>query len=238
MRQHCLSCHSTAKKAGQLDLERFTTLAEARRGAKSWAHVAELLDNREMPPKGAKQPTPEQRARMSAWTKRFLDAEARSNPGDPGPVVLRRLNNAEYTYTIRDLTGVSVLDPAREFPSDSAAGEGFTNTGASLVMSPALLTKYFDAGKEIAKHVELLPDGFRFSPSTTRADWTNEALGRIRSLYARYSDSGGAETVNLQGIVFKTNDGGRLPVEQYLTALLAERAALQAGTKSPAAVAK
>jgi hypothetical protein len=238
MRQLCLGCHSTKKKEGQLDLERFATLDDARRGAKAWAHVAELLDNREMPPKGAKQPTQEQRARMSAWTKRFLDAEARSNPGDPGPVVLRRLNNAEYTYTIRDLTGVSTLDPVREFPSDSAAGEGFTNTGASLVMSPALLTKYFDAGKEIAKHVELLPDGFRFSPSTTRADWTNEALGRIRSLYARYSDTGGAEKVNLQGIVFETNDGGRLPVERYLTALLKERVALGAGTKTLAAVAQ
>ena len=32
------------------------------------------------------------------------------------------------------------LDPAREFPADSAAGEGFTNTGNALVMSPALVT--------------------------------------------------------------------------------------------------
>jgi hypothetical protein len=237
MRQYCLGCHSTAKKAGELDLERFATLADARRGAKAWAHVPEMLNSREMPPKGAKQPTAQQRAKLSNWVQRFLDAEALANAGDPGPVVLRRLNNAEYTYTVRDLTGVSTLDPAREFPADSAAGEGFTNTGNSLVMSPALLTKYFDAGKEIAKHVELLPDGFRFSPSTTRADWTNEALGRIRALYARYSDSGGAETVNLQGIVFKTNDGGRLPVERYISALLAERPALQAGTKTFAAVA-
>lgn len=236
MRQYCTGCHSTAKRAGELDLERFATLAEARKVVKAWTRVPEMVGGREMPPKGAKQPTPAQREKLLSWAKRFLDAEARSNPGDPGPVVLRRLNNAEYTYTIRDLTGVP-LDPAREFPADSAAGEGFTNTGNSLVMSPALLTKYFDAAKGIAQHVELLPDGFRFSPSTTRADWTNEALARIRELYARYSDSGGAETVNLQGIVFKTNDGGRLPVERYLSALLADRAALQSGKKSFAAVA-
>ncbi|HEU4752945.1 MAG TPA: DUF1587 domain-containing protein, partial [Armatimonadota bacterium] len=237
MRQYCLGCHSTAKKAGQLDLERFTTLAVARRDAKAWTHAPELLDNHEMPPKGAKQPTPQQRAKLTSWVRRFLDAQARSEAGDPGPVVLRRLNNAEYTYTVRDLTGIPDLDPAREFPADSAAGEGFTNTGGSLGMSPALLTKYFDAGKEIARHAELLPDGFRFSRYTTRADWTNEALGRIRELYARYSDSGGAETVSLQGVVFQTNGGGRLPVERYLAALLAERPALQAGKKTPAAVA-
>ena len=43
--------------------------------------------------------------------------------GDPGPVVLRRLSNAEYNYTISDLTGLD-LDPTREFPIDGAAGEG------------------------------------------------------------------------------------------------------------------
>jgi hypothetical protein len=91
-----------------------------------------------------------------------LGEEARStslalaNAGDPGPVVLRRLSNHEYTYTLRDLTGVDSLDPAREFPVDGAAGEGFTNAGAALVMSPALLTKYLDAAKEVAAHLVLV----------------------------------------------------------------------------------
>src|SRR5437870_13694870 len=103
---------------------------------------------------------------------------ALAHAGDPGPVVLRRLSNAEYTYTLRDLTGVDALDPAREFPVDGAAGEGFTNTGNALVMSPALVTKYLDAAKDVASHAVLLPDGFRFSPHSTRQDWTNERLTR------------------------------------------------------------
>jgi len=237
LRQYCLGCHSTAKQAGELNLERFTALAAVRQDPKVWLKVVEVLDNGEMPPKTSRQLSPKQRGALRGWVQRYLHAEALAGAGDPGPVVLRRLNNAEYTYTIRDLTGVN-LDPAREFPADSAAGEGFTNTGNSLVMSPALLTKYFDAGKEIAKHAELLPDGFRFSPHTTRSDWTNDGLDRIRALYRRYTDNGGASTVNLQGIVFNTNDGGRLPVEQYLGATLAERDALLAGKKSVAAVAK
>src|SRR6202040_4343279 len=97
----------------------------------------------------------------------YLKAEAIASAGDPGPVVLRRLGNAEYTYTLLELTGVD-LQPAREFPVDGAAGEGFTNTGNALVMSPALLPKYLDAAKKIADHAVLLPDGFRFSPSTAR----------------------------------------------------------------------
>src|SRR2546422_224067 len=81
---------------------------------------------------------------------------------------------SEYTYTIRDLTGVTSLDPAKEFPADSASGEGFMNVGNSLAMSPPLVTKYLDGAKGIASHAVLLPDGIRFSPSTSQRDWTEE----------------------------------------------------------------
>ena len=237
MREFCLDCHSTAMRVGELDLEQFANLGDVRRSTKVWIRVAEMLDNGEMPPKGAKQPSAPQRKQIAVWIKRYLEAEAKANAGDPGLIILRRLNNAQYTYTVRDLTGLE-LDPTREFPADSAAGEGFTNTGGSLVMSPALLTKYLDAGKEIAKHAELLPDGFRFSPSSTRSDWTNDALAQIRTFYRERTDSGGSSQVNLQGIVFETNEGGRLPLERYLKATLIEREALQSGTKTTSTVAK
>ena len=73
----------------------------------------------------------------------------------------------------------------------------------------------------------LLPDGIRFSPSTSRSDWTYDVLARIRELYKKHTDSGGASQVNLQGIVFNTNDGGRLPVERYLAATFDVPAALR-----------
>ncbi len=237
LKQYCLGCHSTAARAGSLDLERLATLDDVRRQPEVWQRVAEVLTAGEMPPAGAKQPSAQQRLALLGWVRRYLRAEARATAGDPGPVILRRLNNAEYAYTVRDLTGVD-LDPTREFPSDGAAGEGFTNTGGSLVMSPDLLAKYLDAGKEIAKHAELLSDGFRFSRHSSRSDWTNEALDRIRSLYRRYTDAGGASPVNLQGIVFDTNAGGRLPVERYLAATLAERENLRAGRKTVPQVAR
>jgi len=64
--------------------------------------------------------------------------EARRHEGDPGPVLPRRLSNAEYNNTIRDLTGADIR-PAREFPVDPANQAGFDNSGESLAMSPALL---------------------------------------------------------------------------------------------------
>ena len=241
-RQYCLSCHSTEKQVGELDLEQFTTLNDVRRGTKSWLKVIEMLDNGEMPPGFAKQPAPGQRRRLRDWVDRYLQAESLANAGDPGPVVLRRLNNAEYTYTIRDLTGVD-LDPAAQFPTDSAAGEGFTNTGNALVMSPALLRKYLDAGKEIASHAVLLPDGFRFSPHTTRRDWTDEVLARIRGLYGMYvetADFGVGSAVGNLAVHSDTRIGlaGRLPLEKYLSATISERDALRSGRKSLRTVAR
>ena len=240
--QYCLSCHSTEEQVGELDLEQFATLADVRGGTKSWLKVIEMLDNGEMPPGFAKQPAPGQKQQLRDWVDRYLQAESLANAGDPGPVVLRRLNNAEYTYTVRDLTGIG-LDPAREFPTDSAAGEGFTNTGNALVMSPALLRKYLDAGKEIASHAVLLPDGFRFSPHNTRRDWTDEVLARIRGLYGRYvetADFGVGSSVGNLAVHSDTRMGlaGRLPLEEYLSATLSERDALRSGRKDIGTVAR
>ncbi|MBI1918750.1 MAG: DUF1592 domain-containing protein [Planctomycetes bacterium] len=242
LQQFCLKCHSAAKRKGDLDLERFATLAEVRRGTRAWLKIVEMLDSGEMPPKNAKQLAPEQRKQLRGWAERYLRAEALADAGDPGPVVLRRLNNAEYTFTIRDLTGVA-LNPAREFPTDSAAGEGFTNTGNALVMSPALLAKYLAAGKEIARLAVLLPDGFRFSPHTTRRDWTDEALAKIRAFYREFVDSADLGVGSAVGNINVHSDtrlgqAGRLPLEKYFAATLAERNALTTGSKTITAVAR
>lgn len=229
LRHYCLDCHSTEKQKGDLDLERFASFQEVSRHPKVWEDVVEQVTLGEMPPKDKRQLSSAERQRLLDWVGSALNEVALAQAGDPGPVVLRRLNNAEYTFTVRDLTGVESLDPVREFPVDGAAGEGFMNTGNSLVMSPSLFSKYLDAGKEIASHAVLLPDGFRFSSATTRRDWGEEILAEIRELYRTYTDPTGGDQVNLQGIVFNTNEGGRLPVEAYLNVTLRERERLLAG---------
>lgn len=219
--EFCIKCHSTEKHKGDLDLERFTTSSEALKHSKVWERVVEQLTLGAMPPLEEElQPADEQLQQVLDWANRAVDEAVLANAGDPGPVVLRRLNNAEYTYTVRDLTGVGSLDPVKEFPADSAAGEGFMNTGNALVMSPALIAKYLDAGKDISSHAVLLPDGLRFSSGTTRRDWTEEILAEIRGFYASFTEAGGAETVTQQGIELDKSRGGRLPLEKYLAATL------------------
>ena len=235
---YCLKCHSTEKHKGDIDLQQFVSAVDVFKHPKPWERALEQLSNGDMPPKDKPQPSFDERQRLVAGVNAMLDAVAQARAGDPGPVVLRRLNNAEYTFTIRDLTGVESLDPAKEFPADSASGEGFMNVGNSLVMSPALVTKYLDAAKEIAKHAVLLPDGIEFSPGLSSRDWTDERLAAIRSFYARFTENGAGMAVNLQGIKFDTKDGGVLPLEKYITATLDERDAINAGRKSIPDVAR
>ena len=225
LRQFCLKCHSTEKQKDDVDLEVFTSFDVVRRQPMVWQQVAVQLAEREMPPKTARQPDDPQRALLLRWVQSTLGELARAHAGDPGPVVLRRLSNAEYTYTLRDLTGLAALAPAREFPTDGAAGEGFTNVGNALVMSPSLLTKYLDAAKGIAAHAVLLPDGIQFAPGTTRRDWTEAILADIKTFYREFTIADGGDVVDLQGIVVSTNEGGRLPVAKYLTATLELREA-------------
>lgn len=222
LRTKCLGCHSTAKQEGEFDLERLCE--DGRLGsagdAAAWENVVEQVSLGQMPPADAPPLSAAERTALAGWIRGMLGTIARSQAGDPGPVVLRRLSNHEYTYSIRDLTGVDSLDPAREFPVDGAAGEGFTNAGAALVMSPALLTKYLAAAKEIAAHAVFTPRGMRWSPSDSPQDWTNEILAEIRAIYGKYTVRGDSTQTMAQGVQVDTGTGdGRLPLARYLDAL-------------------
>lgn len=238
LRTYCLECHSAETRKGEVDLERFRSAADVIRDPGVWERVLEQLELAGMPPPRSPQPSEAEKTRLRGWIDAALEKAAEARAGDPGPVVLRRLNNAEYTYTIRDLTGVQSLDPADTFPADSAAGEGFMNVGQALVMSPSLVTKYLDAAKLIASHAVLLPDGIGFSEAASRHDWTHERLEAIREFYARHTEPGVESSLNLQEIRVDTRDGGVIPLERYLEATIAHRDRMRCGPDAVAAVAR
>ncbi len=229
LKRYCYECHANDTSEADIDLALFQTTADVRQQTNVWQKVRQMLDSGQMPPKNADQPTDAERTQLQNWVRRVLASEAKARAGDPGPLVLRRLNNAEYTYTIRDLTGIESLDPTREFPIDGAAGEGFTNVGSGQGMSPGLVQKYMDAAKHVANHLVLLPDGVRFSANTTRRDQTDELLAKIQAFYRQFTEDGGGALIDLQGIKFNTNQGGLLPLEKYLAATIAARDELNNG---------
>ena len=123
---------------------------------------------------------------MIEWIQGTWANEARKHDGDPGVVLARRLSNAEYDYTIRDLTGVDI-HPAREFPVDPANQSGFDNSSESLVMSTALLNKYLLAARDVADHMFLNANGFAFAPHPmlVETDRDKYAIRQIVDFYER-----------------------------------------------------
>lgn len=229
LKTYCGNCHNAETTEADLDVTRLSSLDDLSHDVEAWLKIRSVLDSQQMPPPSAAQPSRVEMRRLQQWVRRLLAQEARARAGDPGPVVLRRLSNAEYTATIQDLTQLSALNPAQEFPVDGAAGEGFTNVGSALVMSPQLVRKYLDAAKLVAQHAALVPTGIRFSEFTSQRDLTDDLLRQIREFYARYTTDGSGTAVNLQGIQFETNQGGLLPLADYLTATIADREPLRSG---------
>jgi hypothetical protein len=86
-----VTCHSSEKQEGELDLQRFASLEQIEWQPKVWAHVKEQLSLGDMPPKDAKQLSVEQKLQLANWVRSMLDEIALANAGGPGPVVLRRL---------------------------------------------------------------------------------------------------------------------------------------------------
>lgn len=141
---------------GGVDLERLMENPAVDAEYALWEKVHEVTARGEMPPADETQPTAEEKQRLLAWASGALDAVAAANAGDPGPVTLRRLTNAEYDRTLRDLTGRD-YGLAREFQPDGGGGEGFANTGDTLFVNPAQLDKYLAAARTLADHATVLP---------------------------------------------------------------------------------
>ena len=184
---YCLNCHDNDEPKADLNLSVYNSVDNVIRDHLHWELVLERLKNGDMPPKKSrKQPSAEARKATVEWIEAIRKSEAEKHAGDPGTVPARRLSNAEYDYTIRNLTGVDIR-PTRAFPVDPANQAGFDNSAESLAMSPALVTKYLQAAREVADHLVLKPEGFEFAPHPAVADTDRDkwAVLRIVDFYRR-----------------------------------------------------
>jgi Protein of unknown function (DUF1592)/Protein of unknown function (DUF1588)/Protein of unknown function (DUF1587)/Protein of unknown function (DUF1585)/Protein of unknown function (DUF1595) len=182
--KYCVACHSGKMAPAQFDLKSYTNVDMVTDDFARWALLAERLKAKEMPPKPMPPPPAAETQQIIDWVAAVRAEEIKKAAGDPGVVLDRRLSNAEYDYTIRDLTGQD-MHVARQFPVDPANQAGFDNSGESLTMSPALLNKYLKAAREVADHAVLKPDGIDFAPYPMLVETDREkyAIQRIVGFY-------------------------------------------------------
>ena len=112
LKTYCASCHGGARPAAQLDLMQYATVDSVVQDLSRWNRILSRLSASEMPPRQAAQPPDRARQQVIEWIQTTWTTEARRRDGDPGLVLARRLSNAEYDYTIRDLTGVDIRPDA------------------------------------------------------------------------------------------------------------------------------
>lgn len=187
LQSHCVECHTGAESQGKLDMTELDFRSSISNRFTDWKSIQRRVSDGSMPPKDASSTPTENERKIFAKLSRELSREAAVRlAGDPGLVSVRRLSNAEYNNSIRDLTLVD-LRPAKEFPVDPANEAGFDNSGESLSMSTALLNKYLASARSISTHMVLTPTGISFAAHSVATDTDRDkyCVQRIVDFYDR-----------------------------------------------------
>jgi hypothetical protein len=156
LEQKCYECHGGKKVNGGVDLKRLDGDPKFSTEYETWEKVKEVITTGDMPPDEKPQFADAERDRTLKWLAHSLEDPIRQNAGDPGTVTIRRLTNTEYDRTLRDLAGVD-LALAKDFSPDGGGGEGFSNVGDVLFVSPQQLQKYFGAARKLADYATIMP---------------------------------------------------------------------------------
>jgi mono/diheme cytochrome c family protein len=144
---HCVDCHDADKLEGDFHIEPLILAPKITDSGNAfdWELILDVLNLEEMPPE--KKPRPETADLLATIRWITSNLEQHHNSKVAKPSALRRLNQAEYRNTIRDLLGIE-FDPSAQFPADEVA-EGFDNVGQALRVSPTLLEKYLIAAEHV-----------------------------------------------------------------------------------------
>src|SRR5580704_7581358 len=136
--QYCSGCHNDRLKTAGMSVEHLN-FSDVSVNLDTWEKILRRVSLGEMPPAGARRPTPDQVLALAHGLETDLDSYGAAHP-DPGRTVIRRLNRAEYANAVRDLLDVK-FDTADELPADDS-GYGFDNIAAILSTSPTLMDRY------------------------------------------------------------------------------------------------
>ncbi|MBT7028784.1 MAG: DUF1592 domain-containing protein [Verrucomicrobia bacterium] len=146
LQKHCFGCHGPKKQKGKIRLDQLDPDLVKGQSTEIWHDALNMLNLGKMPPEDEPQLSRDERHKLVGWLTKELRrvVDARQNKG--GQVVIRRLNRAEYQYTMTDLLGLD-MDYSEEFPSDAISGDGFRNNGASLEVSALQIENYLKVAR-------------------------------------------------------------------------------------------
>jgi mono/diheme cytochrome c family protein len=143
---YCIGCHNSRAKIGGLALDGLDLQAAAD-SAEIWEKALRKLRGHSMPPPGSPQPTQKDVDSFVGWMENTLDTHAKGPKAAHVPI--QRLNRTEYVASVKALVGVD-LKATDVLPQDGQV-DGFDNIAAALTVSPAFLSQYITAARQVAK---------------------------------------------------------------------------------------
>ncbi len=192
---------------GGINLESISASASVAEHFQHWDKVASAIEDKLMPPARMPQPTQAERDQAVKWIRTRLNEAALKSAGDPGRVTVRRLTSGEYSYTLKDLTG---LDFRADNANDSVGGEGFTNFGDVQFMQDATLERYLESAKRVASHAVIGSGPLKFHSDPGKSGFELSAIDRIRRIH------------NENGFRSASGEGGKaFGLDRYSQAIMA-----------------
>ena len=153
LKANCLVCHNADNSTAGVRVDNL----DEKFGddtVKKWEAVQHRLSAGTMPPKGAHQPSPQERKALTDWIARNLEvAKLRPSPKNGN---VRRLTVAQYRNTLRELLGID-NDLASILPADAVSKDGFLNNTSTLQLSPLLMEAYFEIAEKALDHAIVDP---------------------------------------------------------------------------------
>jgi mono/diheme cytochrome c family protein len=146
-KQHCQACHSGEKPKGDFRVDTLSQDFADKANRERWLNVVEQLKTGTMPPKEKSRPNAQETQALTDWIDGQVATAQAARNATQGRAVMRRLNQAEYQNTVRDLLGVE-LELKDLLPDDTAPG-GFDTSAEILHMSSYQLNSYLAAADRV-----------------------------------------------------------------------------------------
>jgi hypothetical protein len=199
--KNCFGCHGPEKQKGKIRLDQLDPDLVKGKSAETWHDALNMLNRGEMPPEDEPQLSTEERRKLVGWLTKELRKAAKARRGTGGQVVMRRLNRAEYQYTMTDLLGFE-MNYSEDLPADARSPEGFKNNGASLGMTALQVENYLKTARKALDFV--LVEGEQEGREVTELDrnkgamkgpnsrrftgFSSERLGRVNFWHGAFKD--------------------------------------------------
>ena len=185
VQQNCYACHGNGKNKGGLKLDDYLQAEKVGQRPAVWEKILDRVRSGEMPPKGAPKADPEQKELALVAMDDVLTAYGDAVQA-PAHMTLRRLNQAEYANTVRDLLGLANFTPGADFPKDEN-GYGFDNIADLLTVSPLLFEQYLKTAdqavaqlqKDKAATTALMVTGYPAVTFYNRAEYAHDVLADL-----------------------------------------------------------